>query len=273
MNRSARDLSGRREPSTVFVLHFAKFRVAAEKIGRWLRSARCRALFLDLPQDVSPFLRAYRDGTLSQERLWQSYRLLTGVKAPFINALRYTLEPVLDQLPLLNRRLPDLAVYGYQDLDGHLQAARLAERLLLLETRERVRRAICIPEWRTLLSAERTFAAERLERVVASIAETAGRHAGSAVLYGGCISRFKHRLEAEGFSVHPVYLHRYWRSPLGALRTLLGIHGINSTPDRVIRHGVAGHLRYLDYVLTSADADVAHHAWVSATLPMGSRSG
>ena len=228
---------------------------------------RYEALFLDLPEDLTTFINRYVDEEITLEELWRGYVHLTGVKEPFVNALRYTMDPILNFLAKFKYGMAGLKVYCYQDLKCHIEASRLSERLLLLETGERVRRRVRLEEWRGLLRDELELAVVELRRTVENISEEAGRHSRNAVLYGGLVKPFKNCMEAKGFSVEVVYLQHYWRSPLNALRTLMWIRGVNEVPDELIVKCVRSHLRYMDYVLSSEDIDSAHGKWTSETQP------
>jgi hypothetical protein len=251
----------------ISALILTRFRETAEKAAAWLTKERYQALFLDLPEDFTMFVREYMDKGMPQERLWGSYGYLTGLQEPFINALRFQMDPVFNVLPGLRRLMPMLKVYCYQDLECQIEANRLSERLLLLATRERVRRKIRLEEWRRLLADELELAALGLGRIVDNVVEGAGMHWRDVVLYGGLVKPFKDCMEAKGFKVKPIYLQRYWQNPLDVLRIVSWAHGVNNVPDEVIMRCVRTYLSYLDYVLSSEDLDAAHAKWTSEIQP------
>jgi hypothetical protein len=253
--------------SMVSALILTQFRKTAERIARWLSKKRYQALFFDLPEDLTPFIRRYVNEEIPLEELWRSYSYLTGLQEPFINALRYTLNPIINVLIQLKHRIPRLEVYCYADLESHLEASRFSERLLLLETGERVRRRIKLNAWRELLRDELELSTMELRWMVQNITEEAEKHSRNAVLYGGMVKPFKVNMEDKGFKVEPIYLQRYWRSPLEVLRTILWVQGIDDVPDEVIVNCVKCHLKYLDYVLSSEYIDTAHGNWTVETQP------
>jgi len=253
--------------STVSALILTRFRETTERVTVWLTKKRYQALFLDLPQDLTTFVRRYVDEEIPLEEFWSSYGYLTGLQEPFVNALRYTLNPILNVLTQLRNRMPGLIVYCYEDLGCHIEDSRLSERLLLLETGERVRRRIKLRAWRDLLRDEYELAAVGLRGMVENIVEEAGKHSRNTILYGGLVKPFKCSMEARGFKVEPIYLQHYWRSPLEVLRTILWVQGVDDVPDEVIMRCIKCHLNYLDFVLSSKDIDTAHGNWTSETRP------
>ena len=242
----------------IIALILTKFRKGAEKAASWLAMEGYDSLFVDLPRDLGNFLKAHMDGGLSIEGLWRSYGRLTGFQKPFINALRYTVDPILNALTILHHRMPELWIYCYQDLEHHMEAARLSERLLLLETRGRVSGRISVEEWRKLLRDEVVCETSGFVKSVENIAEEAIDHSRNVILYRGMVKPLKSYMEAKEFKVKALCLQHYWRSPLEVLRTITWTQGVDNVSDDEIRRYVRYHLRYLDYVLSSEDIDAAH---------------
>lgn len=251
----------------VSALLLTRFKSAAEKAAAWLTTKRYHTLFLDLPEDFTPFVRAYMGKVMPQERLWRSYGYLTGLQEPFVNALKYHMTPIFNILPRLTRLLPMLKVYCYQDLTNQLEASRLTERLLLLATGERVRKTIRLAEWRRLLVDELELAASSLGRIVETVVEESGPYGRNVLLYEGLIKPLKDGLEAKGVTVKPIYFQRYWRNPLDTLRLRAWAHGVDKVHDEVIMRCISNYLHYLDYILASEDVDAAHAKWMSETHP------
>jgi len=244
---------------TIIALILTRFRGGAERVASWLARESYESLFLDLPRDLESFLKAHIGGEASIEELWRNYGYLTGVQKPFINAIRYTVDPILDALAQLHYRMPEHEIHCYQDLENHIEATKLSERLLLMVMRERASGRIRVEEWRTLLRDELECEDVGFRKSVENIAEEALAH--SVVLYRGMIQPLRNYMEAEGFTVEVIYLQHYWRSPLEALRVIAWAKGVDSISDDVIMRCVRCHLRYLDHVLSSEDIDAAHEKW------------
>jgi hypothetical protein len=251
----------------VSALILTRFRETAEKAAAWLTKERYQALFLDLPEDLTTFVREYMDKGMPQERLWGSYGYLTGLQEPFINALRFQMDSIVNALPGLRRVMPMLKVYCCQDVECHIESNRLAERLLLLATRERVRKTMKLGEWRRLLADEVEHAARGVGRMVENVVDRTTIQERNVVLYGGLIKPLKDCLEAKGFTVKAIYFQRYWRNPLDVLRIRSWANGVDNISDKVIMRCVRNYLCYLDYVFSSEDLDAAHVKWTSETHP------
>jgi len=252
---------------TVLSLIITRFSKASSMAAAWLSRKRYQALFLDLPEDLTSFVRKYMGEEISEVELWRSYGYLTGLQEPFINVMRYRMNHIIDVLPRLKYKMPELEVYCYLDLKCHIEASRLSEKLLLLETRERVRKGIKISEWRELMHDEKELARVGLRRTIENISEVVKKYSKSTVLYGSFIKPFKDCMKSKGFIVEPIYLQHYWRSPLDILRIMIWIRGVEYIQDEMFTRCVKGYLKYLDYVISSDDIDVAHDKWVSETKP------
>ena len=92
----------------VFLLILTGLREAAERAVVWMSGKSFGSIFLDLPEDLSPYVRAYMDGSMTQQNLWKNYVYLTGLQQPFVNALRYGVGPILNALPRLKDKMPKL---------------------------------------------------------------------------------------------------------------------------------------------------------------------
>ncbi len=250
----------------ITVLMLTRFREGAEKAASWLARENYESLFLELPIDLEKFLMDCIDGEASIEELWRSYGYLTGIQKPFINALRYTVDPIIGALTQPHHRMPNLKILCYQDLENHIEATKLSERLLLMEMRGRTRGRIEVEEWRTLLRDELKCAEVGLRKSIENIVEEATAYSRSVVLHRGMVKPFKNYLEAEGFTVEAIYLQHYWRSPLEALRVIAWTEGVDNISDDLITRCVQCHLKYLNYVLLSVDIDAAHEKWTLEML-------
>jgi len=252
---------------TIIALIHTRFRKGAESAAAWLAGNSYESLFLALPTDLEKFLKTYMDGELSDEDLWRSYSYLTGVQLPFINALRYTLDPIITVLPKLRHKTPEPEIYCYQDTESCIEATKLTERVVLLESKGRMGGRIDVGAWRALLRDELDFEVFESRRSLENIAENAVSHSRNVVLSQGMGKSFRSYMEARGFDVEAIYLKHYWRSPLEALRVMARIQGVDNVSDDVIVRYIQGQLKYLEYILYSKDLDAAHEKWTMETQP------
>ena len=255
----------------IFLITLTGLREAAERAVVWMSGKSFESIFLDLPEDLSPYVRAYMDGNMTQQKLWKNYAYLTGLQQPFVNALRYGVEPILNALPRLKDRKPRLEAYCYQDLKSHMESCSLSEKVLLMETVGRVRGKVDVEEWRRVLNQELECVTVGLTRALENIVEGARENPENVVLYSGFTRLFKKRLEEDGFQVKPIHLQHYWRPPLDVLRAIAWLRGVENVSSDLILGCVKSHLRYLDYVISSEDIDTAHARWELEILPNATR--
>ena len=201
------------------------------------------------------------------EELWKEYRLLTGLEEPYVNALRLSKDIVLDHLLHLKERTRPPKISCYLDLQDHLRAAEVSEKLLLLEAAERVRSRIRGEEWRRLLAEELECSRAGWEKALENLSEALRRSEKNAILYGGVVRPLREHLERDGYRVSLIYLQPYWRSPLDVLRMMVLEHGMDGVSDEIFEECIRKHLRYLDYVVYSEDLDSAHNRWARETIP------
>jgi succinyl-CoA synthetase beta subunit len=62
------------------------FRKAYQKAANWLRKAPWSSLFLGLPVESEPFVKAYAEQKVDEKEFWSNITLLTGHGKPFINS-------------------------------------------------------------------------------------------------------------------------------------------------------------------------------------------
>jgi len=147
---------------TITALILTRFREGAKKVASWLTKKSYESLFLDLPKELEKFLSVHIEGEAFVEDLWRSYSYLTGFQEPFINAMRYTVDPILDALAQFRSRLHELKVYCYQDLEYYMEARKLSERLLILENAYTVK--------------PKVFLGRKIFRAISDVVRLAGGH-------------------------------------------------------------------------------------------------
>lgn len=253
-------------PVITALIH-TRFRKGANSAASWLAGNRYESLFLALPTDLEKFLKMYMDAELSEEDLWRSYGYLTGVRLPFINALRYTIDPIITVLPRLRHKAPEPEIYCYGNTESCIEATRLTERVVILESNGRMGGQIDVGGWRALLRDERDLEFSVSQKSLENIAENAVFHSRNVVLSQGMGKSFRRYMEARGFDVEAIYLKHFWRSPLEALRVMVRLQGVDNVSDDVIERCVEGQLRYLEYILSSKDLDTAHEKWTMEMHP------
>jgi len=246
--------------SNVTVLSVPGHRRSVENATRWVEQSEHEALLLSLPQDLEYFVQEYARGEASEDELWNSYQLMTGMSRPLVNSLRSKLKPLLRYLSNVARKCK-IGIYCYDDLATHVQSGKFAEKSLLLSYRGRVCRELDLGEWRRVLLEEFRVAQSTWKNSIENLVEKAMRNAENAVLYEGLIGPLVKRLRECGMSVRVAPMQTYWRPPLDALRTAMWLKGESYLTDDNIKKAVKFHMKYLDTVILSDDLDESERKW------------
>lgn len=249
--------------SIVTVLPVLGHRRSVENATRWLEQSEHDALLLGLPQDLEHFVQEYAKGEVSEDELWNSYQLMTGVPRPLVNSLRSKLKPLLRYLSNAACRRK-IGIYCYDDLAMHVQSGKFAEKILLLSYRGRVCRDLNLEEWRRTLLEEFRVTQSTWKRSIENLVEKAMKDAQNAVLYEGLVGPLVKHLRECGVSVRVARMLTYWRPPLDALRTALWLRGASYLTDDNIRTAAEFHMKYLERVISSKDLDESERKWAEA---------
>jgi len=234
------------------------FRDAYRKVAEWLRRHPWDLLFLDLPKESEPFIKACAEKKATAIEFWRSYGLLTGLAEPFVNSLRLRFQSILEGIR--NAHLRGREIRCYRDLKSYIDEKKILERIFLLEFRYQVTGRLEVEEWKDILCREMETAGDTWNRAVERILEEAEPNSRNTVLYGGHLES-TNRLRRPHTELEVILLEDYWKSPLDILRTLLWRHGTDKISDERIESYLKLQKKYLDLVIGSKDVDEAHRAW------------
>jgi len=237
-------------------------RKSVENATRWLENSKPKhdAILLGLPQDLEHFVQAYVQGDISEDELWKSYRLMTGLLRPVADSLRSKLKPLFSYLPTVARKR-DAEIYCYDDLATHIQSGKSAERILLLSYRAKVRSNIDLEEWRQILVEELRIGKTAWKRSLENLVEKTIPNVENAIFYEGLLGPLVKHLKDSGVSVKAVHMSTYWCAPLDALRTAASWKGETYLTKENIRKAVELHMKYLGTVISSSDLDESERRW------------
>ncbi|MEM3574344.1 MAG: hypothetical protein QXQ76_01180 [Candidatus Bathyarchaeia archaeon] len=242
-------------------------RSRSQRIAEFLRTFREGPILFDLAEDFEGFLRDYIKGEISEAELWDSYRILTGAQEAFVRASMRAVEPIIRALRGFRERAAQ--VHCYQSLESVVESYRVAERIVLLQLRSKVRGKVDVSEWKRALLAEAKCAERFWSETLDAIMEKIKGHRLSAMLYDGDLGELKRGLEREGVSLEALPLGRYWRTSLDVLRAMMRRRDVG---DEEIELCVKRHMDYLNLVLRSEDLDEAHERWTEEMEALESRS-
>jgi len=236
--------------------------VAERAIDR-IRYASFDAVLVGLPEDLERTVRDHVKGIVSEETVWKEYQIATGLHERLIEPVRRRIHPLLQHLARRVLLEPKTRVFCYEDLSSHVGSGRAAEKLLLLQTAERIRRRVAVEEWRAALVEELESSKESWDRSMENLDEKAAWQDTNLVMHAGLIGPLRERLVEQGFSVEIIRLETYWRSPIEVLRTLMWVRRSGQVSDEEIEQCVREQMRYLDFVISSESPDLAHEKWTT----------
>jgi hypothetical protein len=242
------------------------FRNAYSRVTQWLKSNQWSSLFLPLPEDFEPFLSAFSREEITEGQLWQAYAILTGLPEPFINALRYRIDPLIQYLSEICGPRSGRDVFCYHDLRSHVESSKIAEKILLMEFRARAKRRIDPNEWRRILMEELNLARDNWKMLFESIADRAINRSPAVLCYDGSLRRLKSSLLKMGFKAEIINLGTCWRSPLDVLRVMLSNRGPDGVNNAEIEQCVREQISYLNLVMRSRNIDEDHETWTQMQI-------
>jgi len=140
--------------SSITLLFNPGDRQTTEKAIKEIVHSSYDAFLLGLPQQLETTVREHVSGKISEETVWREYRLLTGLHEKLIEPVRRRLRPLMLHIRRRAASRPDTRVCCYQDLTGHVESGHAAEKILLLQMAERIRREVHVEEWRRALTEQ-----------------------------------------------------------------------------------------------------------------------
>ncbi|MFX0135052.1 MAG: hypothetical protein ACFFDN_15530 [Candidatus Hodarchaeota archaeon] len=245
-----------------YLLYLTKLRISSYNLCNYLKCFpdNCKALFLDFPTDLEGSIEKYFYREISVKKLWNYFQELTDLKEPYINALKYAMNPILEYLPDFLDKVSNLKLYCYQDLYFFKNNMDLNEKYLLLTYRVKATNKIEIPEWRNLLYDEVETGKAYYLKNLSYILRNLNENGGNIIIFRNFIKKLRDELlRIKKSKLKTIYLMNYWRSPLEYL--LFQVFLKNKVSDNLIKICVKEHVRYIDFILTSNSLDDAHLKW------------
>jgi hypothetical protein len=174
---------GNYESCRVVIVVTLGFRRAYQKAANWLRKAPWSSLFLGLPVESEPFVKAYAEQKVDEKEFWSSMALLTGHGKPFINSLTLRFQPILDCIR--DMYAGNREIHCFQDLKSYVEENKIQERMLLLQFRHRATGKLDLSAWKNALLEEMKASKESWRRATDRILEEAKESGANAILHGG----------------------------------------------------------------------------------------
>jgi len=234
------------------------FRKGYEKAANWLRQNPWSSLFLGLPVESEPFVKAYAEKRFGEKEFWSNITLLTGHAKPFINSLKLRFQPILDGIRGMHADKKE--IHCFQDLKSCVEESKIQERILLLQFRYRATGKLDLNMWKGTLLDEMKALEDSWRRATDRILEEADEDVANVVIHGGYLKSIE-QLKRPNSEVEIILLEEYWKSPLDTLRTMLWRHGFDKVSDREMGRYLEMQKKYVDLVIRSKDVDKAHEEW------------
>ncbi|MHA1651127.1 MAG: hypothetical protein ACTSYB_13100 [Candidatus Helarchaeota archaeon] len=250
----------------IYILN--KLRASSLKFAEFIQESSVvpEILLLNFPSTTQKLLEAYGNGLLSDEEFWNTWQELFDLSDPFIKALQYQFTPIVQTIPLLRFRNPQIQLIPYQDDQALSLMKHFKEQLLLLTYRTRVTRKIDLTAWKEYLFDEYEWNKSCIEQLNTRILMYLQKTKQNAILYQGDVKSLRQILLEEGYIPKVKHFGRYWRAPLEVLSYLIGTKGLENIPDKCIQECIKAHITYIDYILSTPTIDDAHDRWTGEKI-------
>ncbi len=218
------------------------------------------------PNLTIKLIEDYGKGIVSNQEFWEDWKQLFGLTDPFVNALQNQLDPVLQVIPFLFKKKPEIRIIPYQDNYYFQMTEQFKEQIFLLTYKTRVTKKINLKAWKELLHDDYEWTESQNEKNIENILKNLQNKNQSAILYQGSARNLRKILKLKGYHPKMKYLMKYWRAPLEVLTYLIGLKGIQNIPERCIDQCIQEHVSYIDFILTEPSIDAAHKRWTNETF-------
>jgi len=220
---------------------------------------------INFPSHLSCELEEFGFGNLTTDEFWEIYKEKCNVNEPFLNALKYKYNPILESLPDLYEKLPDLQIMPYQNLSYIEKVSELEEEILLETFRARLTGKIKVEEWKELLSDDYEWNATFREKNEETILNNIDKDKNYLILYEGYVKSLLQKMRAMGYFPRINFLKEYYRSPLEMFIYEIGKNGSENISDECIKKCIKDHIRYVELILYEKSIDDAHKKWENST--------
>jgi len=254
--------------SLIFILN--KLRGSAINFAKFIQQNpnKWDKFLINCPASTQKLIENYTKGELLNREFWDSWQELFNLADPFVNAIRYQLEPIIQILPFLLKQNPEMQIISYLD-DTYFQITeQFKEQILLLTFKTKVTHKINIEAWKEVLYDDFQWSKSYSEKADATILKNmSGKHQ-ILILYQGSIKNLKNTLADKGYSPKVRYSGNYWRAPLEVLSYLTGLKHLQNIPDSCIQHCIEAHLLYINLIIIKSTLDEAHRQWMNNTFKL-----
>ena len=224
---------------------------------------RFETLLLNLPVEMEEELMELASGSMSADEFVDEARRRRLIPEP-VGAWEYSARPMLEALPRLEGRFPDLSARCYGSSEREFESVDEAVKIAKLTLRTALRGDVEVGEWRETLLQSLEVNREAREAEAEAIIERVG---GSSVCVSDMGGRgLRKSIKRSGIQVKTRYVERpYHFTPLMVLKRMMARGPVE---DEEVGRLVRSHLEYIrSYVYRFDNRDRAYYEWVYDKVP------
>jgi hypothetical protein len=224
---------------------------------------RFETLLLNFPVEMEEELKELAKGSLSADEFIDETRRRCVIPEP-LGAWDYLARPMLEALPRIKGKFPDLSTRCYGSSEREFSSVNVAVRIAKLTLRTVIRGLVEVEEWKkTLLHALEKNREGRKDEAEA-IMERVGRSSVCVSDMGG--RGLRKSLRSSGVLVNIQYVEKpYHFTPLMVLERMMARGPVE---DEEVERLVRFHLEYIkSYIYNFNNRDRAYYEWAYDKIP------
>ncbi|MHA1266677.1 MAG: hypothetical protein ACTSRS_15685 [Candidatus Helarchaeota archaeon] len=247
----------------VQVVILNKLRSTSIRIAKWVSESFWipNTIFLNFPRSSYNLLIRYFQGSIPLQEFWQQFREYYNLTPPFIHAMRYKFDPILQAINFISIHSSYLEIFPYESDYSFQVTTQFSEQILLLLYRARVSKKIALDTWKEVLYDEFQWNRSSHEKNKAFILQNLRGRIPSLIFYQGNAKDLKESLWRADYKVQMKHFGTYWRAPLEVLTYLFALKGFYNVSNSQILRCIKEQLSYLDIILQTPSLDRAHKRW------------
>lgn len=251
--------------SCIDLLLSPNLRISSMKASKLLqeKSSGCDVFLLNFPEEMEDRVVDLASEQISYDELIDEVRKLGLIPEPEGSWI-YTVKPIIEALPQLARRSPNLAIHCYGSRENEFRSMEIAVRIIRLTLRTTLIGEVEHESWRETLRASIEVDKDAAENEAEKILRKAGDRAICLSDLGG--RRFKNALVEAGLHVKVLYTdYTYHFTPLMILKRKITLRTVD---DQELERLVLSHLEYVrSYVYRFKNRDRAYYEWMYDKVP------
>jgi len=214
-------------------------------------------VLLNLPKELETIIGDYSKGVTSYDKLIDKAMVENIIPEP-MGAWEYTAKPVLESLPGIVKKHPELKIKCYSNSSLKHAEMQTASKQARLTLRTIITKKVEHIKWRNTLNQSLKIENQALKIEAGEIINKTAR--GSWVIDGFPGGKTKKMLKEAGIQAQCLYFGLpYYFNPLMSLKRKMANHSVY---DNELEKHVLYHIKYVkDYLYAERKRDIAHYRW------------